>query len=129
MEYTKKILDEFAEKVMIDRLSTDIALINYRAKLEELEETKRKVSSQSRKAKKNLAELKGKKKEGIKDKEMREQNKELIKIVKDKAQGYADEYAELLGHEAHMNEKIGLYEDFLETADESLEIARGMARK
>jgi predicted transcriptional regulator len=126
MKYTKKTLDNFLEKVMMDCFSSEVALINYRDKLEELQRKKEKVSSKSKKAKKNLEELEAKKKEGIKDKELREQNKELIKIVSEKFQNYVDEYTELLGHENHMKEKIGLYEDFLETADESIKIAKEM---
>lgn len=129
MEYTKKMIDTYVEGVMKDRFSTEVALINYRKKLEELDGEKKKVSGKSKKIRKNLEELEEKKKEGIKDKELREQNKELIKIVREKAERYASEYAELLGHENHMKDKIGLYEDFLETADESIEIAKEMAEK
>jgi len=129
MKYSKKIVDSYIEGVMKDRFGTEVALTNYRGKLEELEGKKKKVSGKSKKARKNLEELEEKKKEGIKDKELREQNKELIKIVREKAEKYAGEYAELLGHENHMKDKIGLYEDFLETADESIEIAKEMAEK
>lgn len=129
MKYSKKTLDNYMEAVTKDRFSTEVALTNYRRKLKELEGKKEKVSSESRKVRENLADLEAKKKEGIKDKELREQNKELIKIVSEKAKKSADEYAELLGHEKHMKDKIGLYEDFLETADESIEIAKEMVEK
>jgi len=129
MKYTKEILDNFLEKVMQDRLSAEVALINYRNKLKEVVKEKEKTMKENSKVRKDLEELRQKKKEGFESKELREQNKEIIKVVEAKLNKYADEYAELLKHENNMKDKINLYEDFLETADESVEIAKKLVEK
>mgnify|MGYP001259554752 CR=1 FL=1 len=127
-KYTKKTIDDYLERVAADRLSAEVALVNYRNKLKEVEVNKKKVSEKDKKIRKDLAELKEKVKNGSKEKIQREQNKELLKIVEGKEQANVNEYTNLLERENNIREKIHLYEDFLETADDSVEIAKDMVK-
>ena len=124
MEYTKEILKNYEDKIMADRFSADVAIEHNETKLKELQSDIKAVLKRIKKTATYLEELEAKKKDGIKDKELREQNKNLIAVMQDDLIKRSQKKTDLEGREAQIKKNIELYKDFLETADESLEIAK-----
>lgn len=124
MEYTKEILKNYTDKIMADRFAADVAIEHNEKILKELESDMKAVLKRIKKTTTYLEELETKKKEGIKDKELREQNKNLVAVMEDDLKKRNQRRIDLEGKGDQVKKNIELYKDFLKTADESLEIAK-----
>jgi predicted transcriptional regulator len=124
MDYTKETLKEYLHNLKKDKFAAEVSLEDNKRKLKKYGEEIEQLTKEINKIDKDLEELQEKKKEGIKDKELREQNKGLIQIVESKKEGKMTQRAETAERAAQFERQIKLYEDFLVTADECAEIAK-----
>ena len=126
MEYTKKILDDYLNKLMSERFSTEVAIVNNEKNLEKINGDKRAAQKRAKKVALNLKDLEDQKKEGFRDKELKEQNKTLIAVLRDDLQKRNERLNSLEGQKQQTEKNIELYKNYIETIDSSVEIAKGM---
>lgn len=124
MDYTKETLDNYLKDLRKDKFAAEVSLEDNRNKLAKYKEDAVALKEEIDKTEKDLEELQEKKKKGIQDKELREQNKDLIAVVEQKLNEKMTEGAEMGERIAQFERQIKLYEDFLVTADECAEIAK-----
>ena len=129
MEYTQKMLETYIERIMTDRFASDVAIDNNEAKIKNLESEGKGIAKNLKRYRENLATFEEKKKQGIKNKEDREQNKQLIEIVRGNITKAENEYIANVGKIDQHQKNVELYKEFLQSADESIEIARSKVAK
>lgn len=124
MEYSKKILDDYLEKITKERFSTEIAIINNERHLEKVESERKGLVKRLKKIGSSLKDLELQKKEGIRDRELKEQNKTLITVLRDDIGKRNQKLDELEGRKKQIEKNLELYKDYIETIDSSIEIAK-----
>lgn len=124
MEYSKKILNDYLEKITKERFSTEIAIVNNEKHLEEVESERKGLLKRLKRVSSNLEKLELQKKEGIRDRELKEQNKTLITVLRDDIDKRSQKLNELEGKKKQIEKNLELYKDYIETIDSSMEIAK-----
>lgn len=124
MKYTKEILDDYIKKLMAERFSTEVAIVNNEKNLEKVERERRGLTKRLKKTSANLEDLEKQRKEGFRDKELREQNKNLIAVLRDDKEKKEKRLAEAEGKKSQISKNLELYKDYIETVDSSIEIAK-----
>jgi len=124
MEYSKKILDTYTDKLINERFSTEIAILVNEKHLEEVESEKKAVTKRLKRLMANLEGLEIQKKAGIKDRELREQNKTMISVLSGDVDKRRQMLADLEGKKKQVERNLELYKDYIETIDLSIEIAK-----
>jgi chromosome segregation ATPase len=128
-KYDKKIVEAYIADITKDKMSAEIALEIFQEEEKDLEKRSEKQEKEVKTIKENLDELNAKKKEGIKDKELRDQNKELIQVVSEKFETAQNEIVSIISRLQQVTQKISQYEDFIETMEKTIEKAKSRVSK